>query len=105
MNGNFRTRVFVPIVLPLTLLGVLLLFSGSLSRIMLAVDATTSIVVAVFAAAFVMVMGFLIERNDDITTRALTIAIVLGLLGVVGGGAIAMQEGIREIHHEEEHAE
>lgn len=105
MNETTRRRVFVPLVMPLTILGAILLFSGSLSRILLAVDETTSVLVAVLAAGYVMAMAFVIERYPDVSSRALTVGMVLGLAGVVGAGALAQSVGIREIHHEEEGAE
>ncbi len=105
MNESTRRRIFVPLVMPLTILGVILLFSGSLSRVLLAVEGEVSVLVAVLAAAYILVMAFVVERNPQISSRALAAGAVLGLAGIVGAGAIATSVGIREIHHEEEHAE
>lgn len=103
MNETTRTRVLVPILMPLTALGAVLLFSGALSRVLLAVDKNISVAVAVGAAAYVMAVAFVVERNPDITRGAVTGVIVLGLVGLTGAGALAQAAGIREIeHHEDE---
>ena len=105
MNESTRRRLFVPLVMPLTILGAILLFSGSLSRVLLAVEAGVSVLVAVLVAGYLLATAFIVERNPDISSRALAFGSVLGLLGIVGAGAIATSVGIREIHHEEEGAE
>lgn len=105
MNESTRRRIFVPLVMPLTILGLILLFSGSLSRVLLAVEAGVSVLVAVLVAGYLLATAFIVERNPDISSRALAFGAVLGLLGIVGAGAIATSVGIREIHHEEEGAE
>ncbi|WP_108664943.1 plastocyanin/azurin family copper-binding protein [Euzebya rosea] len=104
MNQTTRRRVFVPLVMPLTLLGAVLLFSGSLSRVLLAVETEVSVLVAVLAAGYVMATAFVVERNPDISSRALGVGMVLGIAGIVGAGIVAGSVGIRDVHHEE-HAE
>ncbi len=103
MNENFRRRVFTPIVMPITILGVILLFGMSLSRILLAVPESMSVLIAVVVAAYALVAAFVVEKNRSISAPAMAVGLTLGLLGVVGGGALAASAGIREIHHEEGH--
>jgi plastocyanin len=100
MNDSFRRRVFTPLLMPLTILGLLLLFGMSLSRVLLAVPEAISVAVAVGVASYVLLMAFVVERNRSITAPAVAAGLVLGLLGVVGAGALAASAGVRELHHE-----
>lgn len=102
MNENFRRRVFTPIVMPLTIIGAILLFAMSLARVMLAVPASVSVLVAVVLAGYVMMMAFLVEKHRNITAPAVAVALSVGFLGVVGAGGVAASVGIREIHHHDE---
>ena len=102
MNENFRRRVFTPLLMPVTILGVILLFGIALSRILLAVPESMSVLIAAVVAAYVLLMAFVVERNRSISGSALAVGLVLGLAGLVGAGALAASAGIREIHHGEE---
>ncbi|WP_370325240.1 plastocyanin/azurin family copper-binding protein [Euzebya sp.] len=102
MNENFRRRVFTPLVMPITILGGILLFAWSLSRILLAVPESVSVLVAVGAAAYVLVIAFVVERSRTIAAPALAVGLVVAMLGLVGAGAVAASVGVREIHHGEE---
>lgn len=102
MNENFRRRVFTPILMPITILGAILLFAVSLSRVLLAVPEAVSVIVAVGVAGYVLLMAFLVERQRSISAPAVAVALSVGFLGVVGAGGVAASVGIREIHHEEE---
>ncbi len=105
MNENFRRRVFTPLVMPVTILGVILLFGISLSRILLAVPETMSVLVAVLVATYALVAAFVVERNRNISAPALAVGLALGLLGLVGAGALAASAGTREVHAEGEGGE
>lgn len=102
MNENFRRRVFTPIVMPLTIVGAILLFALSLSRVLLAVPESISVLVAVVVAAYVLMMAFVVEKQRNIAAPAVAVGLTVGFLGVVGAGGVAASVGIREIHHEEE---
>lgn len=102
MNENFRRRVFTPLVMPITIVGGILLFAWSLSRILLAVPESVSVLVAVAAAAYVLVVAFVVERARNMTAPALAVGMTVAMLGVVGAGAVAASVGTREIHPEEE---
>lgn len=105
MNENFRRRVFTPLLMPVTILGVILLFGIALSRILLAVPESMSVLIATVVAAYVLLMAFVVERNRSISGSALAVGLVLGLAGLVGAGSLAASAGIREIHHGEEEGE
>lgn len=102
MNENFRRRVFTPLLMPVTIVGLILLFGFSLSRVLLAVPETMAVLIATVVAGYVLVMAFVVEKNRQITAPALAVGLVLGMFGVVGAGALSAQAGIREIHHEGE---
>lgn len=103
-DPSFRRRVFTPVVVPLTVIGGIVLFAMSFSRILLAVPETISTVLAIGLAAYVLLIAGLVAARDQISPRALAVGLVLGFVGVVGGGAIAAAAGPRDFHHEEEEA-
>lgn len=100
MNENFRRRVFTPLVLPITIVGGILLFAMSLSRVLLAVPESISVLIAVLAAAYVLATAFVIERNRNLTAPALAVGLAIAVLGLVGAGGVAASVGIREVHEE-----
>lgn len=101
MRDELRERFFTPFVLPLTVVGVMLLVGMSLSRILLAVSEYGAAFVALLAAGYIMAMAFMVESHKRITARALGIALAIGLIGLMGAGAVAAAAGMRPL--EEEH--
>jgi plastocyanin len=98
MNDDFRKRVFTPVVLPLGLTGGIALFAWSLSRIFLALPKTASTFAALIVAVYVLAIGAVVTRLREVTSRALGVGLVLGIVGVVGAGAVANAIGPREFH-------
>ncbi len=98
MNEDFRTRVFTPLILPLGLFGAIAAFAWSLSRIFLALPALAATFVALLVAAYVLAIGALVSRMRNVTSRALGVSLALGIIGVVGAGAVANAVGMREVH-------
>lgn len=105
MNETFRRRVFTPVVMPLGVLGALLLFAYSLSRLLLAVPEAISILVAAVVVGYVFALALYTSTNRNITPAALVAALLLGMIGVAGAGFAAAQAGMRELHEEEAVAE
>lgn len=101
MNKDFRERVFTPIMMPLTAAGAILLFAWSFSRVLLAVSETLAIFLALAAALYVLIVGLIVSRAGRISSRALGIGLALGLLGVLGAGAVANAAGMRSLEHDE----
>ena len=101
MRDDLRERFFTPFVLPVTIIGVLLVVGISLSRILLTVSALGAAFVALLAAGYVLAMAFYVEAHKRITARALGIALAIGLIGLMGAGAVAAAAGMRPL--EEEH--
>ena len=97
MNEDFRNRVFTPVLLPVGVIGGIALFAFSLSRVMLAIPKTAATVVALLIAAYVLGVAAVVGRKPEVPGRALGIAVGVGLVAVVGAGAVAMAMGPREI--------
>lgn len=100
MRDEIRERFFTPFVLPVTVIGIMLVIGISLSRILMAVSELAAALVAVLAAGYVMAMAFLVEAKTRITARALGVALAVGLIGLIGAGAVASAAGMRSL---EEH--
>lgn len=104
MRKEVRERAFTPIMLPLTILAGVLLFAFSLSRVLLAVSATTAALVAVLLAGYILALAFLMEARRRISSSSLAIAVGVGLIGVVAAGAAANAAGMRLVGSESEQA-
>ncbi|HSJ46893.1 MAG TPA: hypothetical protein VK923_19640, partial [Euzebyales bacterium] len=100
MRDDLRERFFTPFVLPLTIIGVMLVVGISLSRVLLAVSEYGAAFVALLAAGYILAMAFLVEARTRITARALGVALAIGLIGLMGAGAVAAAAGMRPL---EEH--
>lgn len=105
MRDDLRDRFFTPFVLPVTVIGVMLLFGISMARIMLAISELGAAFLAMLAAGYIMAMAFFVEARRRIPPRALGAALALGLIGLVGAGAVASAAGVREVEHAEEGGE
>lgn len=105
MRDDLRDRFFTPFVLPVTVIGVMLLFGISLARILLAVSELAAALLAMLAAGYIMAMAFFVEARRRIPPRALGAALAVGLIGLVAAGAAASAAGIREVEHAEEGGE
>ena len=104
MRDDIRDRFFTPFVLPVTVIGVMLLFGISLARILLAVSEIGAALLALLAAGYIMAMAFFVEARRRIPPRTLGVALAVGLIGLVGAGAVASAAGVREVEHAEEGA-
>ena len=100
MRDDIRDRFFTPFVLPVTVIGVMLLVGMSLSRVLLAVSELGAALVAVLAAGYIMAIAFFVEARRRIPARTLGVALALGLIALVGAGAVANAAGMRSL---EEH--
>lgn len=103
--NDFRKRVLLPIFLPLLAVAGIIGFAFALSRVLLAVSETGSNFIALFVAAYLLALAGLISARPRISSKALGVGLVVGLLSVGVAGVLAAQAGMRELHHEEEHTE
>jgi plastocyanin len=97
MRDDIRDRFFTPFVLPLTVIGVMLLVGVSLSRVLLAVSELGAALVAVLAAGYIMAIAFFVEARRRIPARTLGVALALGLIALMGAGAVANAAGMRSL--------
>jgi plastocyanin len=100
MRDDIRERFFTPFLLPVTVIGVMLLFGISLSRVLLAVSEFGAVLVALLAAGYIMAMAFFVQSRRRIPGRMLGVALAVGLIGVVGAGAVASAAGMRSLEEE-----
>jgi hypothetical protein len=94
MKTEFRNRVFLPIVMPLAVLGVIAAVIGTMATIFLWVDREGAVAIAMFAAAGVLVAMSLAATRDRLDARqrsgvalAMATPVVVGALfatGIVG---------------------
>lgn len=105
MKEDFRNRVLLPIFLPLLALAGIIGFAFALSRVLLAVSEAASNFIALFVALYLLALAGMISARPRISSKALGVGLVVGLLSVGVAGVLAAQAGMRELHHEEEHAE
>lgn len=106
MNDDFRKRVFTPVLLPLGLTGAIAVVAWSLSRVFLAVPKTAATFAALVIAGYVLAIGALVGRMKEVTGRALGVGLAIGIVGIVGAGAVANAVGPREFHSPgEDHAD
>lgn len=99
MSPEFRQRVLLPVLLPLLLLGLFFAFAFSLSRVLLAVpSATTATFLALLVAGYLLALAGVVSARPNIPPRALGVAMVIGMGGVVLAGALGASAGMREVH-------
>lgn len=98
MNEDFRNRAFIPVALPLGLAAGIAVFAWSLSRVFLALPALAATLVALAVAGYVLAVGSAVARQRELTGRSVAVGLVLGLVGVLGAGAVASAVGPREFH-------
>jgi hypothetical protein len=105
VNEIIRKRILGPIQVPmLGLLGIAVVVLG-ISRVLLAVSKTGSVVVASVAAVFVFLSAILISKSK--APRSIVSAIVtFGAVAVLAGGVVGAVSGERDFHHHgEEHSD
>lgn len=91
------SRVGMPLVMLVLLLGGIGLFLFSLSRVLLAISEGAAVVVALAVAGFVLLVAGTLGQNRQVSGRALGVALLVGLLGLAGAGVAALEAGQREI--------
>jgi plastocyanin len=97
MSPEFRSRVFTPLILPATVIGLILAYAFALSRVLLAVPDSIATITGVSVAGYVLLVAALISTRPQITSRALAVGLVLGFAGVLVAGAVAGIAGIRPV--------
>lgn len=105
MNSDFRNRVLLPLLLPPLLVAGFVGYAFALSRVLLAVPQAGSNMIALFLAAYLLGVAGLVAARSRISSKALGIALTVGLLAVGVSGVLAAQAGMRDFHAAEgEHA-
>lgn len=100
MREDIRERLFTPFLLPLAIVAVMLVFGISLSRVLLAVSEIGAALIALLAAGYILLMAFFVRSRRRIPGRALGVALAVGLIALVGAGAVASAAGMRGLEEE-----
>ncbi|HUR49757.1 MAG TPA: cupredoxin domain-containing protein [Acidimicrobiales bacterium] len=97
-NERVSARLILPIVLPLGVTALVLTIAVSFSRILLAVDSNTSVLLALVAALLILGTGVLVAVRGLGRSAILSLLTVgaMATAGVGVGGAVA---GERDFHH------
>ena len=103
VNRQIRNRMMYPIEIPVAgALGVLVLVV-LVSRVFLALDRTSTALVAIVVAAIITAIGFLLAYRPHLPKDAVAAIVVVGALVVLAAGIAAAAAGSREFeHHEDE---
>lgn len=104
MKQDFRDRVFVPVMLPLVVIAGFVTFAFSLSRVLLAIPELSATFLALLVAAYLLLVAALVAARPHLSSRALGLGLVIGMVGVTSAGAVGAAAGIRPVHEEEQAA-
>lgn len=94
---HLRNRIGFPLLMVLLLLGGIALVLFSVSRVLLTLSSGAAVLIAFLIAGFVLLIASTLGQNRQVSGRALGVALVVGLLGLMGAGIAAHQIGPREI--------
>jgi hypothetical protein len=101
VNDVIRRRILGPIQVPMLSLLAIAVVVISLSRILLAVSKTGSVVIVSVAATFVFLSAVLIAKSR--APRSIVSALVsFGAVAVLAGGVVGAVQGERDFHHHDE---
>lgn len=104
VNSVIRSRFLSPFEVPiLSLLGIAVIVLG-LSRVLLAVSAIGSVVVAAVAAILVFAAAVFIAKSRA-PRPVISSILALGAVAVLAGGIVGAAVGERDFHHGEAHTE
>lgn len=99
--SEFYTRVIKPVLIPLSATAVIAVIVFALSRIMLASPEIGSTTIALVAATVIVIVGSVVATAGRLAA-AQRVLLALALVGLLGGGAAALDLGVRTV---EGHAE
>ncbi len=104
-NRELRSKLFFPVELPVIAALAIAVFVLAGSRILLAVDKTSSVIIAGVLATAIFAAAAALAARPSVNRTLLTGLLVVGGIGLLAGGVIAAASGEREFHHPtEEHA-
>lgn len=104
-NADARDRIANPLEFPLAAaigIGVVIY---AFSRIMLWLSKTNTVVAFSVLGGIIILLAFFFAYRPNVASRAAAVALGVGALGLVAGGAVAGLSGERDIHPHETAAE
>lgn len=105
MDNDFRRRALLPALLPLVILVGFVGTAFALSRVLLHVTANQATFLALLAASYILLIAGLVAARPRISSRALSVGLVIAVLAVGVAGTVAGAAGTRELHQWDEHPE
>jgi hypothetical protein len=89
VNNDFRTRILMPIVLPVVVLGTIAAFVGSVALILLYNTYTGALMLAAVAAAGILFTASLAASNDELGGTRRGVVLLAAALPILVSGAFA----------------
>ena len=101
VNLAIRNRLMAPIEIPLGAILVIAFLVLGMSRVFIAVSATTAVVLGSVLATLIVLGAVVVLTRPKQSSTVATALLLVGALAVIGGGIAGVAAGEREFHHEE----
>jgi hypothetical protein len=101
VNRAIRNRFMAPIEIPVAALLIIGFVVVGVSRVLLAVSATTAVVVGTIVLVLVVIAAVVVATRPRQSSAVLTALLLIGALAVVAGGIAGVAVGERDIHEDE----
>ncbi|MGI8876596.1 MAG: cupredoxin domain-containing protein [Egibacteraceae bacterium] len=101
MENHFRRNVLTPILMLVGLVVGVAIVAISISRVLLTVPEMVATFTALALAAYVLAIAVLVGARPRISSNALGVGLVIGLIALMSAGVIAAQAGMRDLHEGE----
>ncbi len=101
VNQAIRDRLMAPFEIPIAALLVLAFVVIGISRVLLAVSATTAVVIGSALLAVLILGAIAVLARPQQSRRLATVLLAIGAVAVIAGGIAGVAAGEREFHHEE----
>jgi hypothetical protein len=100
VNRTIRNRMMAPVEIPVGAALVIAFIVIGVSRVLLAVSATTAWVLGSILAIVIISAAVIVATRPGGTRKLVVALLVLGGLAVLGGGIAGVAAGSREVHEE-----
>jgi len=105
LHERVSLRLLVPVGLPVLMFLLTAAIAISLSRILLAVDKNTSVLIAFVVAVAIFGACSWVATRPRVTSSAVLALVALAVVATAGAGITGVAAGEREFHHEEAEGE
>lgn len=105
VQDRVRFRLLVPVALPVAMVLLAGVIAISLSRILLAADKNTSVLIALVVAVAILGACWYVAAKPRMSSSAVLALVVVGVVALAGAGITGVAAGEREFHAHEGHGE